>query len=61
MNTDTVDGSDNRILNAMGSWTGPVNRKGKPKTRALSEVVGFGVTRERRNALWAKLHQESTA
>ena len=66
VNTDTVDGSvwrirDNRILNAMGSWSGPVTRKGKPKTGALSAVVGFAVTRERRNRLWAQVQQEKTA
>ena len=49
------DGQDNRVIDAMRSWTGPRNKKGKPKVGALSAAVGFGVTRERRNELWAQL------
>ena len=49
------DGQDNRIRDAMRSWTGPRNRKGRPKVGALSEALGFVVTRERRNVLWEAL------
>ena len=48
-------GGSDRILDAMRSWTGPRNKKGKPKVGALSEALGFTVTRERRNALWEAL------
>ena len=39
-------GRDNRILDVMRSWTGPRNRKGKPKVSALSEGSRVLVTRE---------------
>ena len=52
------DGQDNRVIDAMRSWTGPRNKKGRPKAGALSEVVGFGVTRERRNELWAQFWEQ---
>ena len=40
------------ILAAMRSWTGATNRKGKPKVRELSAIVGFEVTRKVRNELY---------
>ena len=53
--TETQDG---QILVAMRNWSGRVNKKGKPKPSALSAVVGFIVTRERRNRLWAIIEAE---
>ena len=49
---------DDRIIEAMAFWTGPANKKGKPKPSGLSEALGFEVTRERRNALWLKLKKK---
>ena len=57
----SIPAEDERILAAMRTWEGPVNRKGKPKPSALSAVVGFPVTRERRNRLWAQVQLEKTA
>ena len=50
-----VRSQDQRIIDAMAFWTGPVNKKGRPKPQELSAALGFGVTRQRRNALWLKL------
>ena len=49
---------DRRILDAMRTWTGPVNKKGRPKPQELSDALGFGVTRQRRNALWLRLEEK---
>ena len=52
-----VRSQDDRILDAMRTWTGAVNKKGRPKPQELSAALGFEVTRERRNALWLKLEE----
>ena len=54
---DTL-GIDQVILDAMRAWTGPTNKKGKPKPSALSADLGIVVTREKRNELWKLLQSE---
>ena len=48
---------DDRILDAMRTWTGAVNKKGRPLPKELSAALGFAVTRQRRNALWLTLKE----
>ena len=61
ISTEVVERQDAIALIAMRVWTGPVNKKGRPKPSALSAMVGFGVTRERRNRLWAIVEGERDA
>ena len=49
---ERAESQDRRLLAAMRDWTGPVNKKGKPKLSPLELKVGFYVTRQRRNRLW---------
>ena len=55
---EATEEQDETILAVMREWEGPVNKKGKPKPTALAAVVGFGVTRKRRNRLWAIIEEE---
>ena len=52
---------NDRLRNAMGSYDGPMTKRGYPRCRNLTMLVGFRVSRVVRNNLWRAIQKEKTA
>ena len=46
---------DDRLIEVMRNWTGEVNRKGLPRLKALSDAVGFEVSKPKRKEITNKI------